>query len=366
MQTVKVMKKRECKELPALRDKIDAIDDEILALLNRRAEIAQEVGRAKAGRGLEFYVPGREMAIYERLCGKNPGPFPSQAIRRVFREIISASLALEQPLKVAFFGPTATFTHQAAQRQFGFSAQLVAQKSIPAVFEEVTRGRADYGVVPVENSTEGIVSHTLDMFVASELKINAEILLEISHDLLSLSGRPEDIRKVISHPQALAQCRHWLEENLPDIPLIDAASTASAAQQAAEDGSYAAIASDLAATLYGLRTVKPKIEDNPNNLTRFLVIGRTSPAPTGRDKTSVMFSVADEAGVLCRMLEPFSRRHINLTKIESRPIKTKAWKYVFFLDLEGHLEDAGISEALRELQECCLYFKVLGSYPRSR
>lgn len=360
------MGKNDLEVLSKLRHKIDTIDDEILDLLNERARVAQDIGHAKAGQGLEFYNPGREQAVFERLIARNSGPFPSEAIRRVYREIISASLSLEQPMKVAFFGPSATFTHQAAQKQFGFSAQLVAQKSIPAVFEEVRRGRADYGVVPVENTTEGIVSHTLDMFVESDLKINAEILLEISHDLLSLSGKMEDIEKVLSHPQALAQCRHWLEENLPDVPLVDASSTAMAARQAAEDSSVAAIASEIAASLYGLRIVKPKIQDNTNNLTRFLVVGRQLTSPTGHDKTSVLFIVADEPGVLCRMLEPFNKRGINLSKIESRPIKTKAWEYIFFLDLEGHVEDAAVAEALEDLQACCRSFKVLGSYPRCR
>lgn len=353
------------RDLPSLRRQIDAIDDQILELLNQRAEVALAVGHAKAGQGLEFYVPGRELEVFERLTTRNRGPFPNDAVRRVYREIISASLSLEQPIKVAFLGPPATFTHQAALRQFGFSAQLVPQKSIPGVFEEVLRGRAPYGVVPVENSNEGVVSHTLDMFISSDLKIIAEILLEISHDLLSLSGRMEDVRQVASHPQALAQCRHWLEENLPEVPLMEAASTGLAAQMAAEDGSMAAIASEIATSLYGLQPVKKRIEDNANNYTRFLVIGRTMPEPSGRDKTSLMFSIADQPGILCRMLAPFSSRNINLTKIESRPIKTKAWEYVFFVDLDGHAVEPLVAEALEELRACCRQFKVLGSYPRS-
>lgn len=354
------------KTLSGLRDQIDAIDDQILHLLNRRAEVVIAVGKAKAGQQREFYVPSREQAIYERLCGQNPGPFPSDAIRKVFREIISASLSLEQPMKVAFLGPPATFTHAAALQQFGLSAQLVAQKSIPAVFDDVARGRAPYGVVPVENSTEGVVSHTLDMFMESELKINAEILLEISHDLLSRSGRLADVKKIVSHPQALAQCRHWLEENLPDIPLVDVASTALAAQMVVEDESAAAIASDMAASLYGLRTVRKKIEDNPNNFTRFLVIGKNTPEASGKDKTSIMFSVKDEPGILYRMLEPFSQRGINLSKIESRPMKKKAWEYIFFLDMEGHIDDPQVTQAVQELRAYCQFLKVLGSYPRTR
>jgi len=352
--------------LSGLRDQIDAIDDQILDLLNRRAEVVIAVGKAKAGQQREFYVPSREQAIYERLCGQNPGPFPSEAIRKVFREIISASLSLEQPMKVAFLGPPATFTHAAAMQQFGLSAQLSAQKSIPAVFDDVARGRAPYGVVPVENSTEGVVSHTLDMFMESELKINAEILLEISHDLLSRSGRLADVKKIVSHPQALAQCRQWLEENLPDIPLVDVASTALAAQMVTEDESAAAIASEMAASLYGLRTVRKKIEDNPNNFTRFLVIGKNTPVPSSKDKTSIMFSVKDEPGILYRMLEPFSKRGINLSKIESRPMKKKAWEYIFFLDMEGHVDDPQVTEAVQELRGYCQFLKVLGSYPRTR
>ncbi|MDT8440550.1 MAG: prephenate dehydratase [Desulfuromonadales bacterium] len=352
--------------LQRLRREIDQIDDRILELLNRRAELVVEVGRTKQDSQGEFYVPSREQAIYERLVAGNPGPFPADGLRRVFREIISASLALEQPLKVAFLGPQATYTHVAAMQQFGFSAQLVPQKSIGAIFEEVARGRASYGVVPVENSNEGVVSHTLDMFMSAELKIIAEILLEVCHDLLNLSGRLDDIRRVVSHPQALGQCRGWLEENLPDIPLVDAASTASAAQQAAEDEGTAAIASETAGVLYGLRVVKHKIEDNPNNFTRFLVIGRQGQGPSGRDKTSILFSVKDQAGVLYHMLEPFYKRNINLTKIESRPMKSKAWEYIFFLDMDGHVEDADVGAAIEELRGYCQFLKILGSYPRAR
>lgn len=349
--------------LKNLRDKIDQIDDQILQLLNSRAQVVLEVGRAKAGESREFYVPSRERAIFERLQASNSGPFPNESVCRVFREIISASLSLEMPMKVAFLGPQSTFTHVAAMEQFGLSAQLVPQKSIPAVFEEVERGRANYGVVPVENSTEGVVNHTLDMFISSELQVIAEILLEISHDLLSQTGKLEQVGKVVSHPQALAQCRRWLDDNLPDIPQMDLSSTAAAAQMAAEDESVAAIASQAAARQYGLQVVKGKIEDNPNNFTRFLVIGHKRPDSSGRDKTSIMFSVHDEPGILYRMLEPFSKRDINLVKIESRPMKQKAWEYIFFLDLVGHAEDEMIAAAIAELRSHCHFLKILGSYP---
>jgi chorismate mutase/prephenate dehydratase len=352
--------------LSDLRQQIDAIDDRILDLLNRRAELVISVGKAKLGASSDYYVPSREQAIYARLIAANSGPFPEEGVRRVFREIISASLSLEQPLKVAFLGPQGTFTHVAAMQQFGFSAQLVPIKSIPSIFEEVGRGRAHFGVVPVENSNEGVVSHTLDMFMKSDLKIIAEVLIEVSHDLLNRTGRLEDIRKVVSHPQALAQCRVWLEENLPEVPLVDMPSTTQAAQQAAEDESVAAIASEAAANLYGLRAVKHRIEDNPNNFTRFLVIGQPMPEPGGNDKTSIMFSVRDEPGILYRMLEPFSKRGINLSKIESRPMKGRAWEYIFFLDMEGHIRNEPIAAAIEELDGYCQFLKVLGSYPKAR
>ncbi len=337
-----------------------------MEFLNQRASLVVEVGRLKAGEKRDFHVPSREREIYERLISHNPGPFPNEALKSVFREIISASLALEAPMKVAFFGPKATFTHQAAQQQFGLSAELVPQKSIPAVFEEVEKGLAQYGVVPVENSTEGMVSHTLDMFMESELKINAEVMLEIHHYLLSRTGRMDDIKKVCSHPQPIAQCRNWLADNLPNVPVVDVASTAVAAQIVAEDYTAAAIASELAASMYDLKIVRERIEDQVNNFTRFLVIGKKLADKSGADKTSLMFSVKDEVGILYRMLEPFYKRGINLSKIESRPLKKKAWEYIFFLDLVGHISDPEVAEAVQELKGCCQFVKVLGSYPRAK
>ena len=354
------------KTIKALRQEIDSLDDEILELLNRRAKLVIEVGKQKSARKDSFHVPSREREIYDRLTAHNKGPFPNEGLRSVFREIISASLALEAPMKVAFFGPKATFTHLAAMQQFGLSAELVPQKSIPAVFEDVEKGRALYGVVPVENSTEGMVSHTLDMFMESELKINAEVLLEIHHYLLSRTGRFEDIKKVYSHLQPIAQCRNWLAENLPNVPVVDVASTAVAAQIVSEDYTAAAIASELAASMYDLKIVRERIEDQVNNFTRFLVIGKKLADASSADKTSLMFSVKDEVGILYRMLEPFAKRGINLSKIESRPLKKKAWVYIFFLDLVGHINDPVIAEAVRELSHCCQFVKVLGSYPRAK
>lgn len=354
------------KSLQQLREQIDAVDDRILELLNQRSSLVIQIGKLKAQDSRDFHVPSREREIYQRLTSGNHGPFPNEAVKAVFREIISASLALEAPIRVAFFGPKATFTHQAALQHFGLSAELVAQKSIPAVFEEVEKGRALYGVVPVENSTEGMVSHTLDMFMESELKINAEVLLEIHHFLLSRTGRIEDIRKVYSHPQPIAQCRDWLAENLPNVPVVDVASTAVAAQIVSEDYAGAAIASELSAGMYDLKVVRERIEDQVNNFTRFLVIGKKVAESCGDDKTSLMFSVKDEVGILYKMLEPFAKRGINLSKIESRPLKKKAWEYIFFLDLVGHIGDPTIDQAVRELKECCQFVKILGSYPRAK
>ena len=357
---------RKKKTLNELRQEIDAIDDRLMLSLNQRAALVVAVGKLKAGEKRDFHVPSREREIYERLISHNPGPFPNEGLRSVFREIISASLALEAPMKVAFFGPKATFTHQATLQQFGLSAELVPQKSIPAVFEEVEKGRALYGVVPVENSTEGMVSHTLDMFMESELKINAEVMLEIHHYLLSRTGRMDDIKKVYSHPQPIAQCRDWLADNLANVPVVDVASTSVAAQIVNEDYTAAAIASELAATMYDLKVVRERIEDQVNNFTRFLVIGKKLADQSGDDKTSLMFSVKDEVGILYRMLEPFSKRGINLSKIESRPLKKKAWEYIFFLDLVGHISDPDVAAAVQELKGCCQFVKVLGSYPRAK
>lgn len=348
-----------------LRTAIDRIDDGIVELLNERSRVVLEVGKLKSVSNQQFHVPGRERQIYERLLGDNSGPFPNDALRSVYREIISACLSLESPMKVSFLGPKATFSHLATMQQFGLSAELVPLKSIPAVFEEVEKGKALYGVVPVENSTEGVISHTLDIFVESTLSITAEILLEVHHDLLSRTGRMEDIKKVYSHPQPLAQCRQWLDENLPGIPVVDVASTAVAAQIVSDDYSAAAIASELAASLYDLKVVRSRIEDQVNNFTRFLVVSRTICERSGNDKTSVLFSVKDEPGILCRMLEPFAKRGINLSKIESRPFKKKAWEYIFFLDLFGHASDPDVAAALEELKGCCQFIKILGSYPRS-
>ena len=352
--------------LRRLRNRIDEIDMKIVDLLNERANLALEIGKIKRKRGKEFYVPSREREVLERLVNYNSGPFPDAVLRVIYREIMSASLSLEHPLKVAFLGPDATFTHLACIEYFGSSAEMIPIKSISDVFDEVERGRADFGVVPVENSNEGMVTHTLDRFVDADVNICGEVLLEISYCLMSKNGRLEDVEKIYSHAQSIAQCRNWLASHTPDIPVMDVASTALAAQMAVEDDTVAAVASETAALMYDLRVIERRIEDNPNNITRFLVIGSRPPSRTGDDKTSILFSVRDEVGILYKMLEPFSRFGVNLTKIESRPLKKKAWEYIFFIDLEGHIEDEKVSKAIDALREKSLFLKILGSYPRMR
>jgi len=351
--------------LERLRKKIDEIDNSILELLNRRAEVVLEVARIKRDGNKTFYVPDRERKILERLQSLNRGPFPNDALKVVFREIISASLSMEKPLEVACLGPLATYTHLAGVRHFGSSAKFIPVKSIKEVFEAVEYSQADYGVVPIENSTEGVVSYTLDMFIDYDLRITAEVMLEISHNLLSITGKMEEIEKIYSHPQATAQCRTWLERNLPDVPIFEATSTAQAAERAAQDPSAAAIASELAAKTYNLSFVQRNIEDRKNNYTRFLVISNDVVPKTGKDKTSIMFSIKDRPGALYDILSPFKKSRINLKKIESRPSRRKAWEYIFFVDMEGHIEDRKVRKAIDEVKEHCLYLKFLGSYPMS-
>ncbi len=349
-----------------LRKRIDEIDSQILKLLNRRAELVIDVGRLKADQNMEFHVPQREEEIYARLTGENTGPFPPQAVRPVFREVISACLSLEHPLRVAYLGPRATFSHLAAMERFGLSAQFLAVRSIGEVFAEVEKGNADYGVVPVENSTEGIVSHTLDRFVDSSLLICGEVVVETALHLMGRASGLAEIRQIYSHPHALAESRKWLEAHSAHLPVVETSSTAAAAETAASEPGAAAIASELAASLYGLSILQRRIEDHPNNLTRFLVIGRKATAPTATDKTSILFSIKDRVGALHRMLHPFADHQINLTKIESRPSKQRVWEYVFYVDFEGHASEPRVQRALETLRDECIFLKVLGSYPRSR
>ncbi|MDI6703175.1 MAG: prephenate dehydratase [bacterium] len=349
--------------LKELRDEIDRIDEEILSLLNKRVEVVLKIKEAKRKKGLATYNPPREKEVYKRLLEKARGPFPHSGIIPVYREIMSACLFAEAPLKVAYLGPEATFTHLAAKERFGSQPEFVPKRSIQDVFIEVEKGRANYGVVPVESSTEGAVTHTLDMFIDSDLKIYSEILLEVSHSLLS-NTELSKITEIYSHPHAFSQTKGWLESNLKGVPCIEVSSTSEGAKMAAKKKNGAAIASTLAAEIYGLKIIAKGIEDNPKNITRFLVIGKDISEKTSNDKTSILFSVKDRVGALYSMLEPFARHGVNLTKIESRPSKRQPFEYVFFLDLQGHIKDKNVKEALKDLEERCLFLKVLGSYPK--
>ncbi len=348
-----------------LRKKIDELDNKLLDLLNERARIVIEIGNIKKDGKIAFHSPSREREIIERLTGRNKGPLPQDTLKAVFREIMSSSLSLERPLKIAYLGPRATFTHMAGMQQFGLAAQYVPVENIKDVFTEVERGRADYGVVPIENTTSGAVIYTLDMFIDADLKIAAEIMLEVSQHLMNKSGRIEDIKKIYTIPPAAAQCRQWLEKNLAGVPVLDASSTAAAAEMAVDDPAAAAIASEMAAVLYGLQIAAKKIEDSASNITRFLVIAPTYPGKTGRDKTSIMFSIKDKVGALYTMLAPFAESGINLTRLDARPSGRKVWDYVFFLDMEGHIEDEKVARAIESLKRDSLFLKVLGSYPKS-
>jgi len=295
-------------DLQGHRQEIDRIDDQILRLLNERSKSVIEIGKLKKQRDADahLHTPAREAAIFDRLSKQNTGPFPTDAIRAVYREIMSASLSLEGPQKVAYLGPRATFTHMACMQKFGSSAQYIPVNSIKEVFSEVERGRAHFGVVPIENTTEGVVNHTLDMFVDSSLLIYGEVLQEVAHHLMSKSGATGDIKRIYSHSHAIAQCRNWLETNLPHVPVSEVASTARAAELSVDDPSAAAIASELASQLYGLKVITARIEDNINNFTRFLVLSQKAPERTGRDKTSLMLSVKDKVGALYDLLRPFA------------------------------------------------------------
>ncbi|NQT91074.1 MAG: prephenate dehydratase [Candidatus Omnitrophica bacterium] len=350
------------KNLKKLRKKIDQIDNNIIRLLTDRAEVSLEIGSLKAKSARPTFSPDREKQVYERLTAANKGPLSNDMIKAIYREVMSGSLALEKPLKIAYLGPEATFTHIAALKKFGSSVNYLRAGSITEVFTEVERGRADYGVVPIENSTEGAVNHTLDMFTESDLKIYSEVLLPIEHNLLA-KGKISSIKRIYSNPQVLGQCRIWLETNLPKVDLIPVTSTTKAAQLAAKGVSSAAIASRLAADRYDLKIIAESIEDSPHNITRFLVIAKAEAGPTGGDKTSIMLSSKDRVGVLHDMLVPFKKNRVNLTKIESRPSKKKAWRYYFFIDMQGHIKEKRLERALKQVKKHCAYFKFLGSYP---
>ncbi|MFQ5673046.1 MAG: prephenate dehydratase [Nitrospinales bacterium] len=354
------------REIAILRDKIDRIDDRLLKMINRRAELAIKIGREKSKRGGDnhFHVPHREREIIDRLKEANRGPFPNTSVEAVFREIFSATLALEKPLKIAYLGPETTFTHQAAIKQFGHGTVFLPHPAIDAIFHEVERGGADYGVVPIENSSEGVVNLTLDCFVDSPLLICDEIKLGISLYLLSRVQDPSEIKVVYSHPNPLAQCRNWLNRHLPEVEKVETSSTATAAEMAVKNKHAAAISGKLAAEHYRLSVHAANIQDRTENYTRFLVIGKTPAKRAKSNKTSIMFSIKDEAGALLKTLQLFARNKINLSRIESRPLRNRPWEYLFYLDFEGHIEDKAIARVIELLKRRCLFLNVLGSYPQ--
>jgi chorismate mutase/prephenate dehydratase len=354
-------------ELASLRNQIDEIDREILVRLNRRASLVQRVGELKeGGRKGPIYVAARERDLVSALVDANPGPFPNAAIPHVFREIISATRSLEERVRVAFLGPDGTFSHQAASRQFGAQVDFVPVTTLRDVFTLTERGDTQFGVVPVENTIEGPITVTFDALVETDVTICSEIKLEISQHLMSRSGQIEDIQRVASHPQPLAQCRGWLEANLHGIETVETTSTAAAAQLAHADEKVASIGSEVTAEVYDLVPIASGIEDHRGNTTRFLVIGRETPAPSGQDLTSAIFTVRrDQAGALHNLLGPFAKNGVNLTAVQSRPIKGKPWEYNFIVDMEGHQVDPAVRRALDEAAEGAASYKVLGSFPRA-
>jgi chorismate mutase/prephenate dehydratase len=352
--------------LEDIRARIDLLDEQIQGLISERAKLAQAVGTSKQDgplRARDFYRPEREAQVLRRVRARNQGPLRDEEMVRLFREIMSACLAQQEPLKVAFLGPEGTFTQAAVQKHFGHSVRALSLASIEEVFHEVESGVADFGIVPVENSTEGSVNNTLDMFTTSALKICGEVELRIRQHLMGRMESLGEIRRVCSHQQSLAQCRAWLEQRLPGVECVTVGSNAEAARCARDEDGVAAIAGDAAAEVYGLRILMANIEDRPDNTTRFLVIGREILPPSGQDKTSLLLSSRHQAGALQELLFPLAKHKVSMTRIESRPSKRGKWDYVFFVDVEGHAEDPNVAAALKDLEVAASFLRVLGSYP---
>ena len=350
-----------------LRSEIDRIDDALLRLLNQRAVCAQEVAKVKSSNGEVdcFHRPEREAEVLRRMMAQNPGPLPKETVIRFFREVMSECLALEKPLEVAYLGPEGTFTQQAAYRHFGLAVKALPAATIDEIFRCVESGTVQYGVVPVENSTEGVIALTLDRFLRSSLVITGEVAIRIHHCLMGKSVDLSSIREIRAHQQSLAQCRQWLDLHLPEVPRVPVSSNAEAARMAEGDEGVAAIAGETAAGIYGLSLYARQIEDEPNNTTRFLVIGRTAVGPTADDKTSLLLAIPNDPGALYRVLEPFARHGISLSKIESRPSRREVWDYVFFIDVDGHHQNPALAAALEEVRSKATLLKVLGSYPKA-
>lgn len=359
----------EQEELQSIRERIDTIDRELMRLISERANCAQIVAQIKRKTetgpdNQNYYRPEREAQVLRQLKEANPGPLESETLVRLFREIMSACLALEMPIQVAFLGPAGTYTHAAALKHFGQDVKLSPMVSLSEVFREVEATSCHYGVVPIENSTEGVVNHTLDLFVQSPLHVCGEVLLRIHHHLLSNETNLDKVVRVYAHQQALAQCRHWLDANLSHAERIALSSNAEAAKLAAGEAGSAAIAGDIAETLYDLKAIKRNIEDHPDNMTRFLVIGRQARIPpSGADKTSVLVSTANRPGALHRLLTPLAHNDVSMSRIESRPSRCVNWEYVYFLDIEGHNEEPKVKQALAGLRQEAELFRILGAYP---
>lgn len=349
-------------QLESLRRRIDDLDSRLVSLINERTATACEIGAIKKRTGVKPYNPSREFQVYKRVVARNTGPLPSEALRSIYREIMSATIALEHPTRVAYFGQPGTFAHLAATTKFGSAVEYLPARDIRDVFLAVSRARADYGVVPIENSTEGGVNQSIDMFGETRLKIASEVFLPIHHHLLSRCTLRQ-VRVVFSHPQPFAQCRHWLMANLPGVEQREASSTAAAAVLAAKHPHSAAIAGVLASHIYDVPIIAEHLEDATDNITRFLVVAERMAERTGRDKTSLLVAIRDEPGALLRLLEPFRTHSINLTRIESRPSKRRAWEYVFFIDMEGHIDDPQVRAAVNDVDARAKHLDVLGSYP---
>jgi len=355
--------------LEKIREQIDAVDVQIHQLINARALLARQVGISKHqdGHTVDFYRPEREAQVLRQALERNDGPLRDEEILRLFREIMSACLAQERPLKVAYLGPEGTFTQAAVLKHFGHSVRALALPSTDDVFQEVQAGTANFGVVPIENSSEGTVNNTLDRFISTSLHICGEVELRIHHYLIGRMKALEQIQRVCAHPQALGQCRGWLDEHLPSVERVPVASNAEGARRARDERGTAAIAGETAAEIYGLEILAPQIEDSPDNTTRFLVIGPKLLRPSGTDKTTIMMSTGTTtaSGSLFHLLEPLATHHVNMTRIESRPSRKRKWDYVFFIDIEGHAEDPPIAKALAALKKRASLFRVIGSYPRA-
>ena len=351
------------KLLKPLRDQIDAIDVQLLDLLNRRARVAQEVGHVKNKVDAPVFRPEREAQVLRGIADRNPGPLGNNELQTIFREIMSACRSLEKKVIVAYLGPEGTFSEQAVYQHFGKSINAIPCASIDEVFRAAEAGTADFGVVPIENSTEGAISRTLDLLMQTPLTISSEVSIPIHHNLMTLSGNMDGVRSICAHSQALAQCQGWLNQHYPNIMRQAVASNAEAARLASEDPAVAAIAGEIASQHYGLQVVSAHIQDEPQNRTRFAVIGRKETEPSGKDLTSLVLYVLNKAGAVYKMLAPLEKFGVSMTRFESRPAKTGAWEYYFFVDIEGHVKEEKIRLALAELKDSVAYFKVLGSYP---